>query len=158
VLRLRHCGKTCIASMCGWATRLKHSSVPVESFLKQIAIKIIMMNPTLDVSVRKMNPSVSVIDTRGEINATAQTMLSQAYAQATDAGARAIVLNFSHLDYMNSRGIGLIVTLLADARRRGQKLLAYGLSEHYRRIFALTRLDEAIGVFSDEAAAVLAGT
>jgi hypothetical protein len=84
-----------------------------------------MLNPMtstqLDVTVRTLNPSVSVIDTRGEINAAAQTML-------------------------------------ADARRRGQKLLAYGLSEHYRRIFALTRLDEAIRVFTDEASTVMAGT
>jgi anti-sigma B factor antagonist len=32
--------------------------------------------------------------------------------------------------------------------------LAYGLTDHYREIFSLTRLDEAIGIFDDESAAV----
>ena len=51
---------------------------------------------------------------------------------------------------MNSGGIGLLVTLLVRTQRAGQKLLAVGLSEHYRQILALTRLDEAIAIHDDE--------
>ena len=65
-----------------------------------------------------------------------------------------MVLNFSGLEYMNSGGIGLLVTLLVRANRAKQKLLAYGLSEHYRQIFDLTRLDEAIGIYDTEDEAV----
>ncbi len=50
---------------------------------------------------------------------------------------------------MNSGGIGLLVTLLVRVRRQGQRLMAMGLSDHYRQILALTRLDEAIGIFDD---------
>jgi anti-sigma B factor antagonist len=57
---------------------------------------------------------------------------------------------------MNSSGIGLLVMLLIRAQRQGQKLLAFGLSEHYREIFELTRLNEAIALFSDEQAALTA--
>ena len=69
---------------------------------------------------------------------------------------RSIVLDFSGLEYMNSGGIGLLVTLLVRAQRGGGRLLATGLSDHYRQIFALTRLDEAIEIHDDEAAAVAA--
>ena len=54
-----------------------------------------------------------------------------AYDEAGDA--RAIVLNFTDLAYMNSGGIGLLVTLLVRANRHSQQLLAFGLSDHYRR-------------------------
>ena len=47
---------------------------------------------------------------------------------------------------MNSGGIGLLVTLLVRAQRGGVRLLASGLSEHYREILSLTRLDEAIEI------------
>ena len=60
------------------------------------------------------------------------------------------------LEYMNSGGIGLLVTLLVRAQRAGQRLLAFGLTEHYRQIFELTRLDEAIGIHDDEADALAA--
>ena len=77
-----------------------------------------------------------------------------AYAEAGDA--RSIVLDFSQLDYMNSGGIGLLVTLLVRTQRAGQRLLAVGLSDHYRQILALTRLDEAIGIHDDEPSALAA--
>jgi anti-sigma B factor antagonist len=59
---------------------------------------------------------------------------------------------------MNSGGIGLLVTLLVRAQRAGQKLLAVGLTEHYRQILALTRLDEAITICDDETAALAAAS
>ena len=74
----------------------------------------------------------------------------------TDSPCTHTILNFGNLEYMNSSGIGLLVTLLIRAQRGKQKLLACGLSEHYRQIFQLTRLDEAIGIFASESEA--AGT
>jgi anti-sigma B factor antagonist len=73
-----------------------------------------------------------------------------AYGQASDGKVRAIVLNFGGLEYMNSSGIGLLVTLLIRVNREKQRLLTYGLSEHYRNIFQITRLDDAIGIYDSE--------
>ena len=46
----------------------------------------------------------------------------------------------------------MLVTLLVRANRQRQRLVAFGLNEHYRQIFELTRLDE-IGIFDTEAEA-----
>lgn len=92
----------------------------------------------------------------GDITSGSEPDLMKAYTQASDAGATAIVLDFSGLEYMNSGGIGLLVTLLVRAQRAGQRLMAVGLSEHYRQILSLTRLDEAIEIHDDEAAALAA--
>ncbi|MEK7787016.1 MAG: STAS domain-containing protein [Chloroflexota bacterium] len=105
-------------------------------------------------SVRSINNHASVVDIKGDITAAAETALTDAYTQATAAGARVIILNFSGLEYMNSSGIGLLVTLLVRANRQKQRLLACGLSQHYQQIFELTRLNEAIGIFNTEAEAV----
>jgi anti-anti-sigma factor len=79
-----------------------------------------------------------------------------AYARATATGARTVLFNFTALEYMNSSGIGLLVTLLIRANRQGQRIGAFGLSPHYRDIFELTRLDEAIHIYDDEPAALAA--
>jgi len=79
-----------------------------------------------------------------------------AYARATTSGAKLVLLNFSELEYMNSSGIGLLVTLLIRANRQGQKIAAFGLSDHYKDIFELTRLDEAIKIYETEAEALTA--
>jgi anti-sigma B factor antagonist len=76
--------------------------------------------------------------------------------KGSDGKVRAIVLNFGGLEYMNSSGIGLLVTLLIRVNREKQRLLTYGLSEHYRNIFQITRLDDAIGIYDSEEQAVQA--
>jgi len=51
----------------------------------------------------------------------------------------------------------LLVTLLVRVQRAGQRLLAVGLSDHYREIFSLTRLDEAIAIHDTTDAAIARG-
>ena len=101
-------------------------------------------------------PNTSVIDIRGEVTAATESALMDAYARATATGARMVLLNFSGLEYMNSSGIGLLVTLLIRANRQGQKIAAFGLTDHYKDIFELTRLDEAIKIYDDESTALAA--
>jgi anti-anti-sigma factor len=111
---------------------------------------------TTDVHDAASNSNIRVIDIRGEITAAAESALMDAYAQATSPGSRTVLLNFTELEYMNSSGIGLLVTLLIRANRQGQRIAAYGLSPHYRDIFELTRPDEAIHIHDDEASAAAA--
>jgi anti-sigma B factor antagonist len=114
------------------------------------------MTTTTAITARRTVPGVSLLDIRGDITAGSEEALMGAYTEAAAQGARTIVLNFAGLEYMNSGGIGLLVTLLIRANRAKQRLLACGLSEHYRQIFELTRLNDAIGIYTDEAAALRA--
>ena len=115
-----------------------------------------MPQAQVTMDVRKINEKVSVIDIEGELTAFSEDVLMDAYNQASEREARAIVLNFEGLEYMNSSGIGLLVTLLIRVNREKQRLLTYGLSEHYRNIFQITRLDDAISIFDSEEEAVRA--
>ena len=106
--------------------------------------------------VRQVNATTSIIDIQGEITAFAEQAMMQAYAEASTPTTRALILNFTGLDYMNSSGIGLLVTLLIRVNRQKQRLLSYGLNDHYRHIFNLTRISDAIRMYADEAEAVAA--
>ncbi len=107
-------------------------------------------------NVRRINATTSIIDIQGEVSAFAENVLMQAYTEASTPTTRAIILNFSGLEYMNSSGIGLLVTLLIRVNRQKQRLSSYGLSEHYRHIFEITRLSEAIGIYDTEDQALAA--
>lgn len=117
-----------------------------------------MDSSTVAFEVRRPADGVSVVDIRGEVTPAAEDALESAFSDASSGTTRAVVLNFAGLEYMNSGGIGLLVTLLVRAQRQHQQLCAYGLSDHYRQILQLTRLDEAIGIFDDEAAALEAAS
>jgi anti-sigma B factor antagonist len=115
-----------------------------------------MPQVNLSTDVRHIDDGTSVIDIKGEVTGFAENALMDAYIQASKDGTRNIILNFNELDYMNSSGIGLLVTLLIRTQRQDQKLFAYGLSEHYQQIFDLTRLNEAISIYDDEGEALAA--
>lgn len=115
-----------------------------------------MTQGTVTTDVRRAGDRTAVIDITGEVTGASEASLTEAYKEASTDDTRAIVLNFTGLEYMNSSGIGLLVTLLVRANRQKQRLLAYGLNEHYRQILELTRLDEAIGIFETEEKAIAA--
>lgn len=115
-----------------------------------------MTQAAQETEVREAAPRTIVVDIRGEITSGSEEVLMGAYNQASESGATTIILNFEGLEYMNSGGIGLLVTLLVRANRQRQALFAFGLSDHYRQIFELTRLDEAVGIFENEGDALRA--
>lgn len=107
------------------------------------------MQSACDVTVRAMPGSV-VLDLRGELNSSAMGVLLPAYEEAVREGdPRTVLLDFSGVDYINSTGIALVVSVLAKARAEGRAVVACGLSEHYREIFSITRLSDFIQMFND---------
>jgi anti-sigma B factor antagonist len=115
-----------------------------------------MTRAQVAMDVRKISDKTSIIDICGDFTAAAEGALADAYTAANAGTTRAIVLNFTGMEYMNSSGIGLLVTLLIRINRQKQRLLTFGLSEHYRHIFELTRLNDAIGIYDTEAEALAA--
>ena len=99
---------------------------------------------------------VGVVAVGGQITGLSEPVLMESYEEASAGGATAIVLDFTNLEYMNSSGIGLLVTMLIRTQRSKQRLMAAGLTDHYREILQLTRLDEAISIFGTVDAAVAA--
>ena len=109
-----------------------------------------------DVKARRATDTAWVIEVHGEVTAASEKPLMDAYTEAATPQTKAVIIDFKDLEYMNSGGIGLLVTLLVRANRQKQRLFAFGLNEHYRQIFELTRLDEAVGIHDSEDEALAA--
>ena len=112
-----------------------------------------MATKTLEANVRQAG-SVAVIDLHGEIDLFGEEVLNAAYGQAEAQDPKAVLLNFTGVDYINSTGIALIVGLLSRARKSGRRLLTSGLSSHYVEIFQITRLADFMNIYPDEATAL----
>jgi len=107
------------------------------------------MTSRCDVAVRRLE-GAAVIELAGDLDGTAADTLGAAYEEAVAQGEPStVVLDFSAVGYINSTGIALIVGVLARARAQHRKVVASGLSEHYRDIFDVTRLSDFIELFSD---------
>lgn len=111
-----------------------------------------MSETTMD--VRNATNNAMIIDVVGDVTPATEDQLLAAYGKCEHAST--VVLNFTDLAYMNSGGIGLLVMVVVRAQRNGQSLRACGLSDHYRHIFELTRIDEAIRLYDSEQDAIAA--
>lgn len=96
----------------------------------------------------------AIIDLSGEINSLAEAGLNAAYDEAMSGQPIAVLLNFADVDYINSTGIALVVSLLARSRKSHHPLLTCGLSEHYQEIFRITRLSDFMDMYPDESSAL----
>lgn len=97
----------------------------------------------------------TVIELVGTVDRAAKERLEDAYDDATkDPGT--VLLDFTGVDYINSTGIAVIVGVLAMARAQSRELGAFGLSDHYREVFQITRLADFMTIYDDATAATAA--
>lgn len=114
------------------------------------------MTTGFDAHVRLID-EVAVIDLIGEINNLAGDRLEAAYSEVHRNDKPVVLLNFKDVEYINSSGIALIVTLLARARSDDRTVSSCNLSDHYNEIFVITRVTDFMTVYPDESSA-LAGS
>jgi anti-anti-sigma factor len=95
---------------------------------------------------------IAIVDLAGQLDGTAERTLNEAWEAAGDAPI--VALNFTKSTYINSTGIALIVGLLGKARVENKQVRAFGLMDHYKEIFSITRLSDFIEIHSDEAGAI----
>ena len=69
-----------------------------------------MSVPALSMDVRRVGDSVAIVDIKGDVTAACEPVLMSAYEAASDGKTSRLVLNFAGLEYMNSGGIGMLVT------------------------------------------------
>lgn len=106
----------------------------------------------VEVRVRHLRP-MAVIDLGGDIASQAAHDLAAAYEEALSCDPASVLLNFTDVEYIDSKGIALLVGILARARREERTLSACGLTAHYLEIFEITRLTDFMQVFPNEPAA-----
>jgi anti-anti-sigma factor len=98
------------------------------------------------------SPDEVLVRLSGDLNGRADEALTKAYEQVSALGPGTISLDFEHVGYINSTGIALVVRLLADARRDGRTVRAFGLTQHYQEIFRITRLSDFMEIIEGDAA------
>ena len=110
------------------------------------------MTDRFSTSIR-MEGATPVIEFVGQIDAEAETPVLDAWARAA-SGVDRVVLDFGRTEYINSTGLAVIVQLLARARADRCDVRAFGLSDHYREIFEITRLSDFVTLYADRATAL----
>ena len=94
---------------------------------------------------------VSVLRFSGDISSSSHDALLGTYE--TVAKSYPVLLDFSKVDYINSSGIALVIQMLMEANKSGQKIAAFGLTPHFQKVFTMVGITKYASLFPDENAA-----
>jgi anti-sigma B factor antagonist len=108
------------------------------------------MGATTQVDYR-VDGGIGYLDFPRDVTAQARETAYQAYNELARARVKVVGMNFGASDYLNSAGIGLVISLVEDARQAGRAVYGYGLSSHYRKLFGMVGLTEQMTLVADEA-------
>ena len=107
-------------------------------------------------SVRKDPRGVIVLGVDGQLIVGNRHELKQKVMDALDVGERKIVIEFTNTGYIDSSGLGALVSLSKKIRDQGGELKLAGLNEDLRTLFELTKLDTLFTI-ADTAEQAVAG-
>ena len=104
--------------------------------------------------IRETN-GVSVVDVSGRVTlGEGASMLRDALRELGNAGKRRVLLNLQDLTYLDSSGIGVLVSSFATLGSLGAQLKLTNLSSRVKNLLLITKLYTVFEVFEDEASAI----
>ena len=87
------------------------------------------------------NGDVTLVEVEGQLIVGNRQELKQRVLDELDGGERQFAINFSNTGYIDSSGLGVLVSLSKKIREQGGELRLAGLNEDLRTLFELTKLD-----------------
>jgi anti-sigma B factor antagonist len=92
-------------------------------------------------SQSKDKSGVVVVKVDGQLIVGNRHELKDLIQTALDGGARRLLIDFSGTGYIDSSGLGALVSISKRVREAGGELRLSGLNEDLRSLFELTKLD-----------------
>ena len=90
--------------------------------------------------VQKVN-DVLVVDVEGQLIVGNRQELKQKGLEELESGERKFIIDFEKTGYIDSSGLGVLVSLSKKIREQGGELRLANLNEDLRTLFELTKLD-----------------
>ena len=106
-------------------------------------------------NVRKHPGGVLVIEVDGQLIVGNRQDLKQRVLDALESGDRKFLIDFARTGYIDSSGLGVLVSLSKKIRDEGGDLRLAGLNEDLKTLFELTKLDTLFAI-TDSAEQALA--
>ena len=99
---------------------------------------------------------VLIVEVEGQLIVGNRQELKATIQQALDNGERKLLVDFAKTGYIDSSGLGALVSISKKVREQGAELRLSGLNEDLRSLFELTKLDTLFAI-ADSSAQALAG-
>jgi anti-sigma B factor antagonist len=107
----------------------------------------------LDIQTRERE-TITILDLNGRITMGAEATALRSAVASLGTGARNVVLNMEHVDYIDSTGLGALVIVATSLRKNGGNVKLLNLNRRNIELLVMTKLATVFEIFSDEQDAV----
>jgi anti-sigma B factor antagonist len=97
---------------------------------------------------------VTIVEVEGQLTVGNRQDLKQVIHEAADGGARKFLLDCTETGYIDSSGLGALVTISKRVREVGGQIRLAALNDDLRSLFELTKLDTLFAIYPDRAQAL----
>ncbi len=103
---------------------------------------------TIDRTSGPDGATLPVLRFSGDISAASKESMFGAWRNVSGGGP--VLLDFSKVGHIDSGGVGLIITILVEASKAGQKVAIFGLTTTNQHVFTLLGIGTLAGLHKDE--------
>ncbi len=97
---------------------------------------------------------VTVLLFTGDLSSASKDAVIGAYEALDKRTHKHILLSFNGVEYLNSSGIALIIQVLIEASKSGQKIAICGLTPHFTKVFTMVGITKYATIYGDETTAL----
>ena len=107
----------------------------------------------MNISERTIN-DVMVLDLEGNLVLEENVRFRKYVAGALDAGVRNLLVNLERVKYMDSSGLGELISCYTALQQLNGQIKLLHLNNHLQYLLAITKLDSVFETFDSEPAAI----
>lgn len=97
---------------------------------------------------------ITLVEVDGELTVGNRERFKQVVLARVESGERKFLMDFGESSYIDSTGLGALVSLSRKIREAGGRMRLTGLNEDLRTLFELTKLDTVFDLADTRAAAM----
>lgn len=97
-----------------------------------------------------MSSIVKIVQPSGILDGISVNQLRREISDLVEKGADIVLVDFQDVTFMNSSGLGALVSTLKVVRSAGAELFICSLSDQLKMIFQLTKMDRVFKTFANQ--------
>lgn len=107
----------------------------------------------MEITTNETN-GVSVLKLRGRLDLASGAALKDEIKALLDKEQKQIHLNLGEVDFINSSGLGVLVSIMKEIRLNKGRLTLSNLASYVQEIFEITQLSHIFEIFTSEEEAI----
>ncbi len=108
----------------------------------------------MNVDVREIENDIAILDVDGDIDLYSASDLRDSVFEQIDMGKTKVIINLENVTYIDSSGIGTLITSLSKIKKINGKMCIINVYDSVKKVFELTKLTTFFKMYSSESEAL----